>query len=63
MSRREVIGPEGVAVKLVERPGGLVTAKAELEDLRAQAQGQPAREALRRRVEAAVLAEDDDGRG
>jgi uncharacterized protein (TIGR00299 family) protein len=62
LSRREAIGPDGVAVKLVERPGGQVTAKAELDDLRAQAQGQPAREALRRRVEAADLTEDGDGR-
>ena len=52
-----VAGPAaGLAVKRVVRPGGIVTAKPEMDALGAAADNQPERARLRRRAE-----EDGDG--
>lgn len=50
---------DGVGVKRVHRPGGVTTAKAELDDLAGLPLSE--RQARRRSAEAAVLEEDDDG--
>ena len=50
---------DGVGVKRVRRPGGVTTAKAELDDLAGLPLSE--RQARRRSAEAAALEEDDDG--
>jgi hypothetical protein len=62
LPRREQTGPDGIAVKIVERPGGSVTAKAAMEDIGTHADGHDERQRLRHSTEAAVLSEDDDER-
>ena len=48
-----------VRVKRARRPGGVVTAKAEIDDVAGAPGGQPERARRRRRIEAAALAEDE----
>ena len=63
---REIVSiatPEGALdVKLVTRPGGERTAKAEIEPLREGSDGQAARSAKRRDAESAVLRSERDDR-
>lgn len=62
LSRHEENGSDGVAVKMVERPGGAFTAKAALDDISRRAHGQHERERLRRQSETVALTEKEDGR-
>ncbi len=57
LPRTEFSGVTDVSVKVVDRPGGAETAKAEMDDIARQAHRHDDRQRLRRRVEAAALQE------
>lgn len=60
LARRETaVGP--LSVKVVDRPGGQLTAKAEIDGVAGDPDGRAGRAARRRRAEAAALGEDEDG--
>lgn len=55
LSRREIPGTAGVSIKAVERPGGVATVKAAMDDIDRNAHGHHERELLRRQVEATIV--------
>ena len=61
LPRRETIGPDGVSVKVVERPDGGSSAKADMDVIASKAAGHGERQQLRQQAEAAALSEDEDG--
>lgn len=62
LPRREETSPDGLAVKVVKRPGGLFTAKTASDDICTLAQGHHEREQLGRLSEVAILTEGSNGR-
>lgn len=59
LPRIERANPDDVVVKVVTRPGGHLSAKADMDDLDRSAQGHRGRERLREQVESAALPKRD----
>ena len=59
LPRKELTGSAGVSLKAVERPDGVVTVKAAMDDIGDNASGHHARELLRHQVEASTVGGDD----
>ena len=59
LPRSERANPDDVVVKVVTRPGGHFSAKADMDDLDRGVQGHRGRERLREQVESAALPEGD----